>query len=192
MRDGVGVVNSQNITDPRLGTLLLDEMNRGQTAQEALEAVTSSTDHIQYRQLLVLGAGGPGAVYSGPEALGMVGEAISEHSVAGGNLLADPQIPQLMVEAFESSTGDLEWRLLAAMQAARHAGGEAGPVHSIGLSVVRDAGWRITDLRVDWTENDPINELNHLLELWIPQRDDYITRGHNPASAPSYGVPGDA
>src|SRR5699024_4939691 len=114
-------------------------LSAGDSAQAALEKVTSTTDHIAYRQLLVLSADGAGAVYSGPEALGIVGEATSENSVAGGNLLAAPQIPQTMVTAFEASTGDLEHRLLVAMQAAQDAGGEAGPVHSIGLSVVREA-----------------------------------------------------
>lgn len=190
-RDGVGVVNSQNITDPRLGDILLDELSAGNSAQTALDKIKAAKDHIAYRQLLVLGAKGSGAVYSGPQALGIVGEATAKDSVAGGNLLADARIPQVMVDAFEEANGDIEWRLLAAMQAAQRAGGEAGPVHSIGLSVIRDAGWRITDLRVDWTEADPIAELKQLLELWIPQRDDYVTRGLNPTSAPSYGVPGD-
>lgn len=191
VRDAVGAVNSQNVTDPRLGDQLLDLLATGLSAQEALDQVTSSTEHIAYRQLLVLGSQGPGAVFSGAEALGKVGQAVGENSVCGGNLLADEAIPQIMVDAFESSTGDLEWRLLAAMQAAEQAGGEEGPVHSIGLAVVRNAGWRETDLRVDWTEGNPIEELANLLQLWIPQRDDYVTRGHNPSTAPSYGVPGD-
>lgn len=191
LREGVGVVNSQNVTDPRLGTVLLDALEAGRSAQAALNTVTTTTKHIEYRQLLVLGATGPGVIYSGPEALGIVGQAVSAHAVAGGNLLADAKVPEVMVEAFEATTGDLETRLLAAMQAAKGAGGEAGPVHSVGLSVVRDAGWRVTDLRVDWTDNDPIQELAHLVDVWLPQRDDYVTRGLNPSNAPSYGVPGD-
>lgn len=191
LRDGIGAVNSQNVTDPRLGAVLLDALEAGQSAQAALNAVTTATDHIEYRQLLVLGATGSGAIYSGPEALGIVGEAVSVDAVAGGNLLADAKVPEVMVEAFEDASGDLEVRLLAAMHAAKRAGGEAGSVHSIGLSVVRDAGWRVTDLRIDWTDHDPIQELSQLLERWLPQRDDYITRGFNPSFAPSYGVPGD-
>jgi uncharacterized Ntn-hydrolase superfamily protein len=63
-------------------------------------------------------------------------------------------------------------------------------VHSAGLAVVRGAGWAETDLRVDWSET-PLGDLAALLELWLPQRDDYVTRGTDPASSPSYGVPGD-
>lgn len=106
-------------------------------------------------------------------------------------MLASAAIPQIMVDAFTASTGDLEHRLVAAMTAAMGAGGEAGPVHSAGLSVVRDAGWRVTDLRVDYTDGDPIAELADLVVRWMPQRDDYVTRALAPDAAPSYGVPGD-
>ncbi|MBA5760372.1 DUF1028 domain-containing protein, partial [Escherichia coli] len=55
----------------------------------------------------------------------------------------------------------------------------------------RDAGWRVTDLRVDWAD-DPVTLLDEILvDTWLPQRDAYVTRGLMPAGAPSYGVPGD-
>ncbi|MBS1896742.1 MULTISPECIES: DUF1028 domain-containing protein [unclassified Microbacterium] len=192
LADGVGAVNSQNITDPRLGPILLDALRGGASSEEALAAAVAGTAHIAFRQLLVVDAAGRAAVYSGERALGNVGAATGSGVAAGGNMLASTDIPQLMVDAFAAAEGDLERRLLAALQVAVAAGGEEGPVHSAGLSVVRDAGWRVTDLRVDWTDGDPIAELGTLLELWLPQRDDYVTRGLDPSAAPSYGVPGDA
>lgn len=80
--------------------------------------------------------------------------------------------------------------MLQALEAGLRAGGEAGPVHSAGLSVVRQVPWRETDLRVDWSE-EPVAELRWLVELWLPQRDAYVTRALDPSAAPSYGVPGD-
>ena len=77
-----------------------------------------------------------------------------------------------------------------ALTAGLKTGGEAGPVHSAGLAVVRKVPWRETDLRVDWSDQ-PIDDLHALLDVWLPQRDDYVTRGLNPATASSYGVPGD-
>ena len=41
----------------------------------------------------------------------------------------------------------------------RDAGGEAGPVHSAGLKLVRDVPWPVADLRVDWTDACPIEAL---------------------------------
>ncbi len=191
LADGIGGVNSQNITDPRLGPAILDRLRDGASAEEALGSITGSTPFIDYRQLLVVDEQGRAAAFSGEHALGVFGDSVGDGVVAGGNLLATAEVPRLMVDAFTAESGELEFRLLAAMRAAMAAGGEAGPVHSAGLSVVRRAGWRVTDLRVDWTDGDPIDELGRLVEVWMPQRDDYVTRGLDPSTAPSYGVPGD-
>ncbi|PPG27154.1 DUF1028 domain-containing protein [Pseudoclavibacter sp. RFBB5] len=191
LEGGVGAVNSQNITDPRLGPAILDVLRNGRGAEAALRSVVETADHIAFRQLLVVDATGNSVAYSGTEALGVHGDACGPGVAAGGNMLASLDIPQIMVDAFLASEGELEARLLSAMHAAVEAGGEAGPVHSAGLSVVRDAGWRVTDLRVDWTDGAPIGELDSLLVTWMPQRDDYVNRGLNPGVAPSYGVPGD-
>ena len=52
--------------------------------------------------------------------------------------------------------------------------------------------WPLVDLRVDWTDDDPIAELRRLWERYEPQRDDYVARALNPKEAPRYGVPGDS
>ena len=191
LADGIGAVNSQNVTDPRLGPILLAALRDGASATGALDDLVATTPQIAFRQLLVVDADGRAAVYTGERALGNVGAATGAGVAAGGNMLASTDIPRLMVDAFAAAEGDLERRLLAVMRAAVAAGGEEGPVHSAGLSVVHDAGWRVTDLRVDWTEGDPIAELGNLLDVWLPQRDDYVTRGIDPSAAPTYGVPGD-
>ena len=193
LADGVGGVNSQNITDPRLGPAILDEMRAGKDAKSALDAVVAAADPtaIDFRQLLVIDAAGNTAAHSGAQALGIFGTRTETNAVAGGNMLADLTVLDAFVETALSATGHLEERLFAAFEAAMAAGGEAGPVHSAGLSVVNGSGWRVTDLRVDWADEDPIGQLGRLLDIWMPQRDDYITRGLDPAASPSYGVPGD-
>jgi uncharacterized Ntn-hydrolase superfamily protein len=190
LRAGVGGASSQNITDPRLGTALLDALERGLAPDKALAEVVAASEDVDYRQLTVLDPTGAAAVFSGEHALGVVGERRGASVVAAGNMLADPTVVDAVVEAFERSDGDLEVRLLAALEAGLAAGGEAGPLRSAGLSVVREVPWRETDLRVDW-HDEPIAELGRLVELWLPQRDDYVTRGLRPGTAPSYGVPGD-
>jgi uncharacterized Ntn-hydrolase superfamily protein len=96
-----------------------------------------------------------------------------------------------LVAAFQRAQGHLGDRLLAAMAAAITAGGEEGPVHSAGMILVRDVPWPVADLRVDWTEGDPIAELRKLWEIYQPQLDAYVARALNPTGAPSFGVPGD-
>ncbi|GAA4534055.1 DUF1028 domain-containing protein [Amycolatopsis samaneae] len=191
LRPGVGAAASQNITDPRLGGRLLDRLAEHGDPERALAEVTGAAEHIAYRQLTVLGRTGPGFAHSGSRTLGTHGSAAADGVVAAGNMLAGEHIPQSMVDAFTAATGELEERLLAAMRVGLAAGGEEGPVRSAGVVVVSDVDWRVTDLRVDWAD-DPIDRLAELLDVWLPQRDDYVTRGLDPASAPSYGVPGDA
>ncbi|MGW5641322.1 DUF1028 domain-containing protein [Saccharopolyspora sp. NPDC003752] len=190
LRPGLGAAASQNITDPRLGGHLLDGLAEHGDAERALAGVTAAADNIEYRQLTVLGPTGPGFAYSGPRTLGKHGAVAADGVVAAGNMLAGNHIPQAIVDAFTSATGELEQRLVTALQAGLTAGGEEGPVHSAGVVVVSDVDWPVTDLRVDWAD-DPVDRLAELLDVWLPQRDDYVTRGLNPASAPSYGVPGD-
>ncbi|MEQ8603205.1 MAG: DUF1028 domain-containing protein [Marivibrio sp.] len=190
-RAGVGAVSSQNVTDPTLGPRALDLMERGASADEAVAILKRTAAHIDYRQLLVVDALGRTAVHSGGQVLGRWGEATAENVACGGNLLADEGVPQAMVAGFQAATGPLGDRLLAAMQAALDAGGEAGPVHSAGLKLVRDVSWPVADLRVDWSDGDPIAELQALWRRYAPQMDDYVRRALDPSAAPSYGVPGD-
>jgi uncharacterized Ntn-hydrolase superfamily protein len=189
-RPGAGAVATQNITDPALGPLALDALARGATAQAALQSALSSTPFAAYRQLVVIGAQGPPAVHSGAHALGVAGSFLGKDCASAGNLLARPQVPQAMVTAFESSGGALATRLLASLRAALTLGGEAGPVHSAGLLVVREVSWPIIDLRVDWHES-PVQALEALYDLYAPQAEDYVRRAIDPSAAPSFGVPGD-
>lgn len=190
VRAGVGVVASQNITDPSLGPLVLDQLEAGLSAADALKAVTEGRPHIDYRQLLVVDREGQTAIHSGGHVLGVWGEARSTDCAAGGNLLAGELVPLAMVEAFTGSKGHLGERLMQALEAGLKAGGEAGPVHSAGLKVADRLSWPLVDLRIDWAD-DPIGMLRAAWEIYAPQMAAYVQRAEDPTQAPSYGVPGD-
>jgi uncharacterized Ntn-hydrolase superfamily protein len=187
-RAGVGAAASQNITDPSLGVKILDALGCGVAARAALDEVLSSTPFGTYRQLLSVGASGPPAVHSGVQALGIVGAALGEHAAAAGNLLARPDVPDAMIREFETANGHLGARLLRALRAGADCGGEAGPIHSAGLLIVREVAWPVVDLRIDWTEGDPVAELTTLWSIYEPQVDDYVLRAVDPAKAPGFGV----
>jgi uncharacterized Ntn-hydrolase superfamily protein len=190
-RAGVGVVASQNITDPALGGIILDGMAQGQSAAQALKAALSQTAHGAYRQLLVVGGRDPPVIHSGAHALGIVGTAIGSDGAAAGNLLAHAEVPAAMIETFSSSVGHLAARLLTALRAGVDRGGEAGPLHSASVLVVGEPSWPIVDLRIDWTEGNPVTELWAIWDRYAPQIDDYIKRAKDPGSAPRFGVPGE-
>jgi uncharacterized Ntn-hydrolase superfamily protein len=191
-RARVGAACSQNITDPSLGPALLDRIAAGASAADALRAVTAATPLAAYRQLTAVDAFGRAAAFSGERTLGRHGDFTAAGCAAAGNLLADDSVPAAMAGAFaadpDAGLGD---RLVAALAAGRDAGGEEGPVHSAGMLVCDAVAWPVTDLRVDWTEADPVAELADLWARWQPLAADYVARALDPASAPSYGVPGD-
>ena len=190
-RAGVGAFGTQNITDPRLGPAGLDLMAKGAGAEQAIAALKQSAPHIAFRQLIAVDSKGGTAAHSGDHTLGTHATAQAMNVVAAGNLLSHEEIPAKMVAAFQRAQGHLGDRLLTAMAAALAAGGEEGPVHSAGMLIVRDVPWPIADLRVDWSDGDPIAELKRLWGIYQPQMEAYVTRALNPTVAPSFGVPGD-
>ncbi len=191
-RARVGAACTQNVTDPSLGNALLDRIAAGAAAADALAAVTAATPLAAYRQLTAVDAFGRSAAFSGERTLGRYADVSAADCAAAGNLLADEAVPAAMAEAFAADPeADLGDRLLAALVAGRDAGGEEGPVHSAGMVVCDAVAWPVTDLRVDWTEADPIAELGELWARWQPLAADYVARALDPAGAPSYGVPGD-
>ena len=190
-RAKVGAVASQNVTDPTLGPLTLDLMQKGLSAEQAIQQIQSIGKFIEYRQVLAIDKTGMTSIHSGPNSLGIWTQAEGKDVAAGGNLLSNESIPQSIVDAFMSSEGHIGDRLIAAMRSGLKAGGEAGPVHSAGMKIVDKMSWPIADLRCDWTTNCPIEEVATAWDVYKPQLDAYVQRAIDPREAPSYGVPGD-
>ena len=190
VRADAGVVLTQNVTNPALGPLGCSQMAEGKDAEVVLQVLLDFEAHPAYRQLALLDGAGKTAVFSGAETLGIHATAQGQDCVAAGNLLANTAVPQAMVNRFETATGHLAERLLAAIEAGEAAGGEMGPVHSAALLVYDTQTWPIASLRVDW-DDAPITKLREVWNVYQPQMADYILRAVEPAGAPSYGVPGD-
>jgi uncharacterized Ntn-hydrolase superfamily protein len=190
-RAGVGAVASQNITDPTLGPLALDLMGEGMTAAEAIAAIAARGRFIEYRQVLAVDEAGGTAIHSGPNSLGIWTDARADNVASGGNLLANAGVPQAIVDGYLAATGHIGDRLIAAMRAGLAAGGEAGPIHSAGMKIVDRVSWPVADLRCDWTEACPIENIAAAWDIYKPQLDAYVQRALDPRAAPSYGVPGD-
>lgn len=185
-----GVTLTQNVTNPALGPLGLSLLNEGATAEQALEQLKLADEHIEHRQLGVIDTSGNGATFSGGHALGIFNTSQGKHCIAMGNLLANEQVPQAMIDAFVSSPEmDLASRLLHALEAGVDQGGELGELKSAGLMVCIDHSWPEIDLRIDWHAS-PITALKEAWSVYQPQMNDYILRADDPNSAPNYGVPG--
>ncbi len=190
-RAGVGAVASQNVTDPMLGPFALDLMQGGMSAAEAIAGVRDQGRFLEYRQVLAVDGHGNTAIHSGSNSLGIWTQAEAENVASGGNLLANADVPQVIVDGFLGSSGHLGDRLIAAMRAGLAAGGEAGQVHSAGMKIVDKVSWPVADLRCDWTEDCPIENIAAAWRVYKPQLEAYVQRALDPSAAPSYGVPGD-
>ena len=70
-RARVGAVASQNVTDPSLGPKMLDLMERGLDAKQALEELKTRANFLEYRQILAVDHLGQTAIHSGENSLGI-------------------------------------------------------------------------------------------------------------------------
>jgi uncharacterized Ntn-hydrolase superfamily protein len=165
---GHGVIATQSMAEPMYGSVGLDLLQGGFTAQEVLTALSSVDPHPQRRQVAVLGVNGDLAAYTGDHCVEAAGHLVGETSVALANMAASPAVWESMVERFESSGGPLAQRLLNALQAAEEAGGDFRGRRSAAIMVIRATTtgrpWHdmVVDLRVD-DSTDPVTALADLL-----------------------------
>lgn len=192
VRANVGAVASQNVTDPSLGPAILDELESGSNAAEALDKIVTGYPFMDYRQLLVIGSDGATASHTGANILGTNNAIAGEDCFAAGNLLSSLEVPVTMAAVFEQNPDlHLANRLVTALAAGLAAGGEEGDVHSAALLVAHKHSFPLVDLRVDWDDVDPVAKLGELWRAYEGEMEAYVTRAVNPDVAPSYGVPGD-
>jgi len=192
VRAKVGAVTTQNITDPRLAELVLDEMEGGLNAEKAINRIIENRGNIDYRQLAAIDRFGNTAHFTGNKILGK--NAISQglNCISAGNLLASTSVAEAITDGFHATPNEhLAERLIRGLEEGLSAGGEEGSVHSAALLVCHEMPFPLVDLRVDWKNKNPIQKLRRLWHAYLPQMQDYLNRAVNPMAAPSYGVLGD-
>jgi uncharacterized Ntn-hydrolase superfamily protein len=182
----LGVVGTQNVTDPALGPAGLALLRQGLGAGAVLQLLLAGTPEAEWRQIGVIDRYGRCAVHSGARALPTASVAEGDASLALGNLLASTAVPERMVEAYGNASGaPFPERLLRALEAGLEAGGETGEERSAGLHVAEIHDWPVVDLRVDW-HDEPIAELRRVWDIYAPQRAAYEARARAPSQAPSF------
>jgi uncharacterized Ntn-hydrolase superfamily protein len=165
---GHGVIATQSMAEPMYGSVGLDLLQGGFTAQEVLTALSSVDPQPERRQVAVLGVNGDLAAYTGSQCVDAAGHLIGDSCVALANMAASPAVWESMVERFENSGGPLSQRLLSALQAAEESGGDFRGRRSAAIMVIRPSTtgrpWHdmAVDLRVD-DSTDPVSALADLL-----------------------------
>ena len=87
-RAGVGAVATQNVTNPALGPAVLDRLEAGARAKDAVIGAIADEAFPDYRQVIAVDGSGGSFVHSGRNALGIWTATTGRDCAAGGNLLA--------------------------------------------------------------------------------------------------------
>ncbi len=172
---GTGAVATQSRANVSFGRQALDLMHTGLDAPAALRAVLAGDDEPEVRQVGVIDAAGNTAAHTGNLCILEYGVVQGDNFSAQANMMLNPGVPEAMAAAYESSSGALVDRILAALDAAQEAGGDirgmqsaailtsappAGPGESV-VGVPPAGRW---DLRID-NSNDPLGEMRRLKDL---------------------------
>lgn len=190
-RAGVGAAATLHITDPRLGRLALDAMERGYDAPTTRDmAVAAAGRDAEWRQLALVDRTGRTATFTGARtgAVGVTAEGPG--CAAAVNVGANDRVPQAMVDAFLKQPREhLAERLMQALESGLAAGGEFMEERGAGLYVVDRESWPLVDLRVDWHDK-PIQDLRRIWTGYRPIMRSYVTRALDPNAAPPIAIPG--
>jgi uncharacterized Ntn-hydrolase superfamily protein len=192
-RPGVGAVATQAFGERSYGALGLDLLAAGKTPEQALAALVTADEQSDVRQVAIVNADGAVAAHTGEACIPDAGHRTGEGYSVQANIMRSPEVWPAMADAFESATGSLARRMLAALEAAEEAGGDWRGMQAAALLVVPPEGrpWDVVaDLRVD-DHSAPVKELRRLLDL----RDGYaaIYEGEAPRgeAARAFGMAGE-
>jgi len=164
---GVGAVATQSIADPSYGPNALDLLRGGTAAADALETLVRRDKQAAVRQVLIVDSHGRAAVHTGRRCVPFAGHVSGRGFACAANMMAAEGVPQAMAHAYTTAIGEMPDRLLAALDAAEHAGGDVRGRQSAAMIVVRSRGeqWhRSLDLRVE-DAAFPLVELRRLARL---------------------------
>jgi uncharacterized Ntn-hydrolase superfamily protein len=167
---GVGAVATQSIVEPAYGPRGLGQLRRGASAPDALRRLLGDDEQEAVRQVAIVDNHGRVAVHTGTRCIAEAGHRVADGVSAQANMMERPTVPDAMLEAFRSGSGDLAGRLLAALEAAEREGGDIRGRQSAALVIAagRATGApmqdRPVDLRVE-DHADPVSELRRLVEL---------------------------
>jgi uncharacterized Ntn-hydrolase superfamily protein len=170
VRAGVGAIATQAFANTTFGPRALDLLAAGVSPQEVVRVLVADDDGRADRQFGLVDARGRSASYTGDRCITWAGGVAGTNFAAQGNCLAGRAVVDSLAAAFQTSTGHLADRLIAALRAAQSAGGDKRGQQSAALIIEKPRGGyaglndRYVDLRVD-DHVAPIEELARLLEL---------------------------
>jgi uncharacterized Ntn-hydrolase superfamily protein len=166
IRYGAGAVSTQAWVNPALGPLILDRLEAGENAAQALEHVMAAETDADLRQVGVVDCKGMSAAYTGHTTDAWAGHKSGKNYSVQGNMLVGEETLAAMEQAIVRNPAGqtLGERLLQALEAGQAAGGDRRGRQSAALIVRGPQVFPLVDLRVD-EHNDPVRELRRIYEV---------------------------
>jgi uncharacterized Ntn-hydrolase superfamily protein len=194
---GVGVVATQAQARTEYGPQGLERLRRGEAPVDALAAMLATDEDADVRQVGIVDAHGRVATHTGDRCIAYAGHRQGLSVSMQANMMLRDSVPDAMLEAFESTGGDLAGRMLAALDAAEAEGGDIRGRQSAAMLVVpaepsrEPRADRLVDLRVD-DHPEPLSELRRLLRYRraydaIDRAEAAGLRGDTAAATAEYG-----
>ena len=182
-----GIAATQAIVDVSYGAQALDLLRKGEAPSAIVKQIWEKdpdplpdTWSKQGRQFAVMNLKGQFAAYTGPKATEWAGHKSGKYATAQGNILAGPAVVDNMIASFESTTGHLSQRLVAALEGGQAGGGDKRGQQSAALVIVKkNCGvWLHNDtvLRLQVDDNpEPIAELKRIVTKWNERQPRAVT-----------------
>jgi uncharacterized Ntn-hydrolase superfamily protein len=168
---GIGAVATQSYVNTTYGPRGLALLQRGLSAQEALDELVDDDPDRELRQAGIVDAHGRSASFTGAKCLDWAGGITGDGFACQGNILVSEKTVEAMADTFTAMQDtSVAVRLLMALKAGQKAGGDRRGQQSAALLVVKEEGGyggfndRYVDLRVD-DHPTPIEELERIFEL---------------------------
>jgi uncharacterized Ntn-hydrolase superfamily protein len=192
IRHGVGICKTQAYINRGNDLLALQMLEQGLSPAAVMSNLAANDPEHEFRQIAIIDREGKACAHTGSGPRPWAGHHVGDGFVAFGNVLAGPQVIDAIVKGFLAKPDDeLEFRLLAALEGGRDAGGQVGndghlPERSAALYVASEPDHPDIDVRVD-LHPEAIAEARRILEEFKLYEVFYRERGHRPDLAMSQG-----
>jgi uncharacterized Ntn-hydrolase superfamily protein len=186
VKAGVGAVGTQSLTNRYLALATLDGLERGLSAQLAIDAAIAGDEGREIRQLHCVDKQGRVAAWTGKHCVEWAGSVGEPFVSVAGNMLSNDNVAAATLAGFKADpTAPLPERMLAALEAGEAAGGDRRGRQSAAMVMITTEDFPDLSIRVD-DHAEPLPELRRLLTIWRTERAPYL--GNGPSKANPAGI----
>lgn len=184
---GIGAIATQSMAEVSYGPLGLAKLQEQKSAPQVLQELLDNDENREVRQVAMVDAKGLIAVHTGSRCIAEAGHITGFQYSVQANMMLKPSVWPAMAAAYESTTGCLAERMLAALDAAQAEGGDIRGRQSAAIIVVSgevtSEPWKgvLVDLRVE-DDPEPLMELRRLYDIhrayeFMNHGDDLLSKG---------------